>query len=84
MPRGVGITTNPENRRAHWASRFPKTFRDWQVAGACYSKSRAQARETELARGAVKIIPVAAAPRPPLGMRIILSTTADKSAGNFA
>lgn len=45
----VGITTDPEERRAHWASQFPNTFRNWQIVGVYSSKSQAQARETELA-----------------------------------
>lgn len=50
MPCRVGITADLEERRGYWANQFPKTFRNWRIVGTYYSKSRAQARETELAR----------------------------------
>ena len=45
----VGITTDLIGRRADWESKYPRTFRNWQVVETHYSKSQAQARETMLA-----------------------------------
>ena len=46
----IGITTDLIARRAHWESQYSGSFRNWQVLEEHYSKSAAQARETQLAK----------------------------------
>ena len=45
----IGMTTDLIARRAHWESQYPSSFRNWQVLEEHYTKSTAQARETQLA-----------------------------------
>jgi len=45
----IGMTTNPNQRKAYWESQYP-TLKDWQIlAGPIVSKTEAQKKETELA-----------------------------------
>ena len=46
----IGITTDLIARRAHWKRKYPKSFRKWKKLGTYYSKSKAQVRETVLAK----------------------------------
>ena len=48
MPCRVGITTRPEARKSEWAAKHP-TLRNWRILYTTYSKSVAQAKETEYA-----------------------------------
>ena len=45
MPCRIGISMNPDERRAHW-ERECLNLRNWQVLGRFPSKSAAQAHET--------------------------------------
>ena len=44
----IGITTDPETRKAFWELK-QVTMSDWQILESHESKADAQARETELA-----------------------------------
>lgn len=44
----IGITTNLEARKTYWAGIY-RGFRDWQVMGGPFSKTKAQAEEDRLA-----------------------------------
>ena len=45
----VGMTTNPEQRKAQWKAQRP-SLRNWQIVDTCYSKTAAQRREREIAQ----------------------------------
>ena len=45
----VGITTDPEERKRYWQSRY-RSLRNWRIVGQYNSKTKAQQEETRLAR----------------------------------
>ena len=45
----IGMTTNLEVRKAYWGTIY-KNLRKWQKLGGPYSKTEAQAKETQLAK----------------------------------
>ena len=49
MPCRIGITTDPQERRAYWQNQHP-TLRNWQILGVYPTKSQAQQVETQTAR----------------------------------
>ena len=44
----VGITMDPDRRRAEWRRRYPSMF-DWTIVATYYSKAAAQRAETNAA-----------------------------------
>ena len=48
MPCRVGITTNPDARRAHWQGQVVG-FRDWRILKTFTNRSKAQEYETQYA-----------------------------------
>ncbi len=44
----VGMTTDPEERKRYWKSKYPNLY-DWDILGHYSSKSEAQAAETQFA-----------------------------------
>lgn len=44
----VGISTNPEARKAFWKTQY-KNFRDWQIVSNGLTREQAQTMETDLA-----------------------------------
>ena len=50
----VGITTDPEGRKAYWQGQHPYLY-DWRIEGTYGTKSQAQAVENQIAaqRGCV-------------------------------
>ena len=49
MPCRVGMTTDPDGRKADWQHDHPQLY-DWQIEGTYYTKSEAQAAETRIAQ----------------------------------
>lgn len=49
MPCRVGMTTDPEERKKQWESKY-KSLGNWTILHKCPSKSDAQKKETEEAR----------------------------------
>ena len=49
MPYRIGITCDPNRRRREWQSRYPRSFRDWEILTQFGSKSQAQAYELKFA-----------------------------------
>lgn len=49
MPCRVGITTDPEERRAYWQNQVVG-FKNWQILAETKTKERAQELETRYAR----------------------------------
>jgi len=49
MPCRVGITTDPDTRRAYWQNQVVG-FRNWQILNRFRSKAEAQGYETRYAR----------------------------------
>ena len=45
----VGITTDPEERKRYWQSRY-RSLRNWRIVGQYNSKTKAQQEETRLAK----------------------------------
>lgn len=45
----VGITTDPGGREQDWRSRYPRTFKNWQIVGGPYPRWQAQMEENRLA-----------------------------------
>jgi len=49
MPCRIGISTNPDARRAYWETQY-YGFKNWEIlAGPFYTKAGAQKRENDLA-----------------------------------
>ena len=49
MPRRVGITTDPDTRRAYWQNQVVG-FTNWRILSRFRSRTEAQAYETRYAR----------------------------------
>ena len=65
MPCRVGITTNPEEHKAHWVREHPQ-MRNWRADGPYSSRAKAQEREDLLkARYNCAAHPVGADPAHP-------------------
>lgn len=49
MPCQVGMTTNPEERKKQWKSKY-KSLTNWEILYKCSSKSDAQDKEIKVAK----------------------------------